>query len=138
MNRFAITVIFTWFALGLTSGGAEEPSPLTRTRTTLEEWVETRQLISRTRSDWQTDKEMLEQTVLLHERELKSIEEQMSKVSTNSTQVDKELAQAEASLKSSSAGLDRSKQFAAEFETRIAKVVPQLPAPLQDILKPLL
>ena len=82
-------------SLALASRGADGSSSLARTRTTLEQWVETRQLISKTRSDWQTDKETLEQTLQLYERELKSIEEQMSKVSTNNTQVDKERALAE-------------------------------------------
>jgi septal ring factor EnvC (AmiA/AmiB activator) len=120
------------------SGAAENSSTLTQTRTTLEQWVETRQLISKTRSDWQTDKESLEQTVQLYERELKSIEEQMSKVSTNNTQVDKERGQAEASLKTSNEGLDRAREFATVFEGKVAKVVPQLPEPLQEILKPML
>jgi septal ring factor EnvC (AmiA/AmiB activator) len=124
--------------LALNCFAAEEASPLARTRTTLEQWVETRQLISRTGSDWQTDKETLEQTIQLYERELKSIEEQMAKVSTNSTQVDKERAQAEAQLKSSNESLDRTRQFAADFEGKVTRFVPQLPAPLQEALKPLL
>ena len=136
MNRYV--VLFALLAFAFASRGAEDSPALTRTRTTLEQWVETRQLISRTRNDWQTDKETLDQTVQLYERELKSIEDQTSKVSTNSAQVDKERTQAEASLKSSNDGLDRAKQFATDFEARIGKVVPQLPAPLQDILKPLL
>jgi hypothetical protein len=136
MNHYPF--IFALLTLAFTACGAEDASPLARTRTTLEQWVETRQLISKTRSDWQTDKETLEQTIQLYERELTSIEEQMSKVSTNSTQVDKERAQAEAQLKSSNESLDRSKQFAAGFEAKVAGLVPQLPAPLQEILKPLL
>jgi len=136
MNRclLFVSVVLAAFA----SGAAEELSPLARTRTTLEQWVETRQLISKTRSDWQTDKETLEQTIQLYDRELKSIEEQMSRVSTNSTQVDKERTQAEASLKLSNEGLDRARQFVVDFEGKVAKVVPQLPVPLQEILKPML
>jgi hypothetical protein len=136
MNRYTLALVLMSFAFA--SRAAEEASPLARTRSTLEQWVETRQLISKTRSDWQTDKETLEQTIQLYERELKTIEEQMSKVSTNSTQVDNERAQAEALLKSSTDSLDRSREFAAGFEGRITKLVPQLPVPLQDILKPLL
>lgn len=118
--------------------GATESSSLARTRTTLEQWVETRRLISQTRSDWQTDKETMEQTVQLFDRELKQVEEQMSKLSTNSTQVDKERREAEALLKSSDEALDRAKQFAAGFEAQLATIVPRLPVPLQEILKPLL
>jgi septal ring factor EnvC (AmiA/AmiB activator) len=136
MNRCILLTISLFLAL--TCKAADEASPLNRARSSLEQWVETRQLISKTRSDWQTDKESLEQTVQLYERELKSIEEQMSKVSTNDTQVDKERGQAEASLKTSNEGLDRAREFAATFEGKVSKVVPQLPAPLQETLKPLL
>lgn len=108
---------------------------LTESRSTLEKWVETRQLISKTRSDWQADKDTLEQTIALYERELKSLDDQMSKVSTNNTQAAKEMAEAEASKKSSNEARERAAQFATDFESRLKQVVPQLPAPLQDIVK---
>jgi hypothetical protein len=108
---------------------------LTGARSTIEKWVETRQLISKTRSDWQADKDTLEQTIALYERELKSIDEQMSKVSTNNTQVTKEMAEAKGLKESSTASLDRAKEFATKFEARLKEAVRQLPAPLQDIVK---
>jgi len=111
---------------------------LEQTRSSLEKWVETRQLISKTRADWQSDKEMLEQNIQLFERELKAVDEGMSKVGASNSQVDKERGESEAALKASNQTLDQAKAFAATFEARLAKVVPQLPAPLQDILKPLL
>ena len=128
--RLAFLVVLAAYV----SAGAE--NPLTETRSTLDKWVETRQLISKTRSDWQSDKEMLEQSVQLYERELKSIEEQMGKLNTNNTQAEKERAQAESSLKSSNEALERARQFAIGFEEKLSKLVPQLPAPLQELLKP--
>jgi Protein of unknown function (DUF3450) len=122
--------------IGAVSVRAE--TPLNETRSTLEKWVETRQLISKTRTDWQSDKEMLEQTGQLLERELKLVGEQLAKLDTNSTQVGKERAQAETSLKSSNESLEQAKQFAAGFETKLAKLALQLPLPLQEILKPML
>ena len=44
-----------------------EADKLSETRSTLERWVETKQLISKTRSDWQTDKETIEQTHAAHD-----------------------------------------------------------------------
>jgi Protein of unknown function (DUF3450) len=108
------------------------------TRSVLENWVQTRQLISKTRADWLTDKETIEQTLQLFERELAAVGEQMMKLSTNNTQIDKEREQAESLLKVSNESLDLAKQFAATFEGKLARFVPQLPAPLQEILKPLL
>jgi hypothetical protein len=117
---------------------AQAESTVTETRSTLEKWVETKQLISKTKSDWQTDKETIEQTLQLYDRELKIVQEQMSKVSTNNTQVEKERVQAGELLNVSNESLDRAKQFAQSFEVKVTKLVPRLPVPLQELLKPML
>lgn len=122
-------------AISLNALNAFAEDALTESRSTIEKWVETRQLISKTRSDWQTDKDTLDQTIALYERELKSLDEQLSKVSTNNTQVAKEMADAEALKKSSNEARDRAGQFATEFEGKLKKAVSQLPSPLQDIVK---
>jgi hypothetical protein len=95
-------------------------------------------LISKAKSDWQTDKETLQQTTQLFERELKAVEEQMGKLSTNSVQVEKERTEAEGLKNASNASLERTKQFAAEFEKKIKEASGQMPAPLQETMKPLL
>jgi hypothetical protein len=121
--------------------GIAEPARtggLAETRSTLEKWVETKQLISKARSDWQADIETIQQTIQLFERELKSVEDQMSKVSTNSVQVDRERTEAEALQKASKESLEHAREFVSGFEAEIKRVVPRLPLPLQDILKPLL
>lgn len=123
-----------WFP----AAGAEPENKLSATRGALEKWVETRQLVSKTRSDWQTDKETIDQTIALFDRELKAVEEQMVKVTTNSNQADKERAQTEAAIKAANDSLEPTQKFAADFEAQLLKLVPQLPQPLQDILKPLL
>lgn len=136
-----MNVIFMRAILLLTlvlTGTVKAEIPLTETRSTLEKWVETRQLISKARNDWRTDKETIEQTIQLYERELKSIDEQMSKVSTNNTQIDKERSEAEAQKKIANASLDRAREFVAGFEAQVKKLSPQLPAPLQEILTLLL
>ena len=124
-------------ALASSSTRAAE-SPVNEARATLEKWVETRQLISKTKSDWQADKESLEQTIALYERELKGIDEQMAKVSTNNTQVEKEMQEATALQKQSNEALNQVRQFATGFEAQVRKFAPQLPGPLQDIFKPML
>jgi septal ring factor EnvC (AmiA/AmiB activator) len=108
---------------------------LADTRSTLEKWVETRQLISQTRADWQADKESLEQTIALYERELKAIDEQMAKVSTNNTQVTKEMAEAEALRRSSGEANDAARIFAGKFEAKLQHLAPKLPTPLQQMIK---
>ena len=118
--------------------GADSDTKLATARTSLENWVQTRQLISKTRGDWQADKETLQQTTLMLERELKGVEDKFSKLSTNNVLAEKERAEAEASIKASNEGLAPAQQFAAEFEGKIRALVPRLPDPLKDILKPML
>ncbi len=136
MNRSIFIVVAVM--LGYFSVKAVEPvaSPLTQTRSTLEQWVQTKQLISKTRSDWQSDKESIEQTIALYERELKSVEDQMSKVSTNSLQVTKEMLEATTLQKLSNETLEVGRSFAAGLESKVKAFLPKLPLPLQDILKP--
>ncbi|MCU0770628.1 MAG: DUF3450 domain-containing protein [Verrucomicrobia bacterium] len=107
-------------------------------RTTVEQWVQTRQLISRSQADWQGEKDMLDQTIALYERELGAIGEQMTKVSTNNTQVAAEMADAGALKESSIEAVNRVRTFATEFEARLKAAAPQLPAPLQESIKPLM
>ena len=86
--RATLLVGFIW-AFSVNAQG-----PLNETRSTLEKWVEARQLTSKAKSDWQSDKELLEQTSHLFERELASVEEQMIRLGTNSSQVEKERVEA--------------------------------------------
>lgn len=122
----------------LSARAAEPANKLSETRAALEKWVETRQLISKTRADWQSDKETLQQTSVMLERELKAVEDQFTKLSTNNVQAEKERLEAEALIKTSNEGLAPAQEFAVEFEGRIHTLLPRLPEPLKDILKPLL
>ena len=121
--------------MALLGGSACAGTLLGDARSSLEKWLETRQIISKTLSDWQSDKEIMEQTIALYQRDLKSIDEQISKISTNNTQVEKERLEGEALQKTSNDALNRAKEFAAGFEAQVQKLVTQMPAPLQDILR---
>jgi hypothetical protein len=113
-------------------------SPYKEARSSLEKWVETRQLISKTEAEWVSDKETLQQTVQLFERELASLNEQISKFSTNNSQVARERAEADALKSSSETALNVMREFAAGLEANLKLLAPRLPLPLQEILKPLL
>lgn len=129
--HFAIAVLFT-----LTCAG--ESLSLTQTRTTLEQWVETRQLISKTKADWQSDKETLEQTALLFERELQSIAEQLGKVSTNSVQVDRERDEALGRQSELTAAAEKAKTLVTQLEARVQSLAAGFPPPLAEKVQPLL
>ncbi len=106
-------------------------------RDVLGQWVQTRQLISRTEVEWGAEKEMLEQTRALFERELASVRAQLGRVSTNSTVADREREVADAELKRMTSGLDRAREVVARLEGEVKTLLPLLPAPLRANVQPL-
>ncbi|MCC7376583.1 MAG: DUF3450 family protein [Verrucomicrobiales bacterium] len=135
--RFRFAPLLCALALVPPMGRAADGT-LAPLRVGIEQWVQTRQLISRTRSDWDSEKEMLLQTKALYERELSGIDDQMSKVSTNSAQVDRDRAVLEAELKDANATLDHAKALVAGLESKAVALAARMPDPLKEILQPLL
>lgn len=109
---------------------------VTAARETLAQWVQTRQLISKTRTDWESDREMLGQTKALFERELAAVAEQMGKFSTNSTVADAERRKAEGELAQHAESLDKSNALVAELEAEVRGLLPLLPPPLKATAQP--
>lgn len=116
---------------------AADPS-LNSTRETVAQWVQTQQLISKTRSDWEADRELLQQSKALFERELKAGQDEMGKQSTNSSVADAERLKAETELKRSNEALERAKVAAASLETEVKSLLPLLPAAVLSTAQPLL
>ena len=126
----------TLCAVSIVAARAE--NPVEQSRQVLAKWVETRQLVSKTEAQWLAEKETLEQTIQLYEREAASLLEQTSKYSTNNTEVARERAEAEEIKRVSSEALITAASTAAELEAKVKAIVPQLPVPLQETVKPLL
>jgi hypothetical protein len=114
---------------------ADETAPLAEARETVAQWVQTRQLISGTKSGWESDRETLEQTKALFERELAQVREKFSKVSTHSSVADQERETAESRLKRHVDALEDGAALAAQLEDKVRSVLPLLPAPLLATLK---
>lgn len=136
MNRY-LTVIFV-LQLGAVSRVVASPDALVETRNTVTQWVQTRQLISQTRADWAADKDTLEQTLRLFERELQSLTKQMDKESTDRTQVDKEREEALAQQQELNAALEQLTETAGRLEKRVVSLSATFPPPLMEKVQPLL
>lgn len=133
--KCTISVVVVLILTGFVASAAEAGSTtLAQTRSTLEQWVQTRQLISKTRSDWDADKETIAQTTALYERELKAIADQMSKVSTNNVQVEKERTTAQTKLTELDAAIEKVQSLVAGLEKRVQELAPSFPSPLADKL----
>jgi len=136
LRRFQGWLTLPWLLGAL--GAAAADNPVTATRDTLQQWVQTRQLISRTQAEWESERELLGQTQALFERELKAVAEQLGKISTNNSVADQERLKAEADLKKSQEVLEAARQLAARLEGEVRKLLPQLPQPLLLTAKPMI
>lgn len=111
---------------------------MTATRTVLEQWVQTHQLLARTRVDWARDKDLLERTRALLQRELQGLEEQATRLETNQRTMAGERAAAEAQDTLFRAALDGVRGPLAQVEMRIRALEPVFPPALRTTVQPLL
>src|SRR5262245_14500975 len=86
-------------------------------RSAVEQWVQAQQVISKTKADWQAEKELLLQTKALFERELKAIEEQSARTTSTNSVAEAERAEADAELARLNQGLTKATALVAELET---------------------
>ena len=107
-------------------------------RAKMEKWVETRQLISRERSDWEADRETLRATRDLLKQQKSALESSIQELETASSQDDEERR----TLLLRRAELQESRPVVAErvraMELEARDLAGRLPAPLVRKLEPLL
>lgn len=103
---------------------------LSTARDTVGQWVQTQQLISKTRTEWEADREMLQQSKALFERELKSVQEEMAKQSTNSSVANTERLKLDGELKRSNEAIEAARAQISTLETELKALIPLLPAPV--------
>ncbi len=128
-NRWR-SVVVALGSLGLTSWMSLGADTLAAARESVTQWVQTQQLISRTRADWESDREMLQQSKALLERELAVVRDEMAKQNTNSGAADIERRKAEAELKRSNEALEQARTVLGALEGRIKELLPLLPMPV--------
>lgn len=123
--------------LGVSAIAAAEVG-LDAVRSPLEQWVQTRQVIARTRADWTRDQEALARTTALYERELASVREQAARFTTNSAFLVEQRAAAAAELTRYQNALDTARSRVGDLELRIKHLAPVFPDVLLATVQPLL
>lgn len=130
----AVATVPSLFAQSGTAGTANTDEA----RDVLEQWVETRQIISQERSDWKTEKAILTDTVDLLSSELERLDTEIAELETSATAADEEREQLTARRDALSAGSDAVLDNIGELETQIKMIVAKLPDPLTDKIQPLI
>ncbi|MCS7090648.1 MAG: DUF3450 family protein [Verrucomicrobiota bacterium] len=136
-------VSWAWLQAGLlawASAGvaAERPADAPASATWIEQWVQTRQMISKVRADWQAEAEILRQTRSMLEGELAALQTALSQVQTQSAVVAAERALAEAQRKELDLALETLRSYLPAVEERLRRFTPSFPEPLRKTVQPLL
>ena len=133
-----IAISLQAFALTSALSTASAESTADGFRAKMEKWVETRTLLSKERSDWAVDKEILRSTRDLLKRERDALRTEVEELEASHTGAEQErndllLRRGDYQRLSTSLGGEL-----ANLERQVLALVPQLPAPLQKRLEPLL
>lgn len=141
--RFPIAVraVLAALAVVLVSDGASAQDGVNGVdefRARMEKWVEARKLISEEKSDWEVDRESLEATRDLLRQQKESLTASVAELEESSTAADEERRE----LLLQRGELQRARGVLADrirsMEEEVLAIAPQLPAPLQEKLEPLL
>lgn len=131
-----------WFALGMAWAGGlalgQTPlRPLDDARQALDQWVQTRQLISTTQTEWVAEEEVLRASVTMFEQELADLATRRSDLGAGGVQVAQEQEALEAEKAELEAVREVAREAAARLERRLPKLLAQLPEVLVERLAPL-
>ncbi|MCS7049088.1 MAG: DUF3450 domain-containing protein [Verrucomicrobiae bacterium] len=128
-----------WWMVGVFSFAAvtaqAEQSVLTDTRTALSKWIETRQIISKERQQWQFEKQMLTERAELLEREIDSLQQRIAEAQTSIGEADKKRGELLAENDALKQHGQQLQELATRLEGRLGELLPRLPPPLTERIK---
>jgi uncharacterized coiled-coil DUF342 family protein len=108
------------------------------TRETLTKWVETKQLISKEKSDWASGKDILEDRVRLAQAETTTVRDKLKEISVAVAEAQKKRDELAAQTDKLKATAEKSKAMVIAAEKKLRPLLPQLPEPLREKLKPII
>jgi septal ring factor EnvC (AmiA/AmiB activator) len=127
-----------WASAGLSrSAGQSEGPDIDGARTALEQWVQTRQQISKTKQDWRVQKEMLDERINLVQSEITSVRKKIKKIEQNIAETDQERQAKLAENRKFKEATSALEQRVTQLEARTRKMLQRMPPPLRESVKPL-
>jgi hypothetical protein len=118
-------------------GSGEAGRPVESARATLARWMETQQIISKEKKDWQIGKEVLEQRISLIENEIAALEAKVAEARSGIGEADtkrQELLKENDALKEASSALE---SVIGRLEGKARRMVASLPDPIRERVQPL-
>jgi len=118
-------------------GGGAISADVGGVRTILEQWVETRRLISREKHDWEVGNEVLRDRIDIVRRDVGSVRARIAEAEASIAQADeagRELIERCERLRASSSALA---EGVARLEARVGRLLKHLPEPARERVRPL-
>lgn len=139
-NHFMKTKLLLGLALGVCAATLHlhaQPD-VESTRNVLDQWVQTKQITSKEKSDWRLEQSILADTLKLLSSELQRLDTSLEELKSSATAADEDRSQLTAkkeAIAEASAVVEGSIN---ELETKMKRVVQTLPTPLVEKIKPLI
>ncbi|MDP0495976.1 MAG: DUF3450 family protein [Verrucomicrobiota bacterium JB024] len=131
-------LIITTLCLAAAPLFGQEDSPVKATKSKLDKWVETQQLISEEKNDWTAEQASLADTKELLQKQLEALNEKINELEDTATQADSErndlLLERAAYMRANKSLAD----VVTGLEQRLVAQTAYYPQPLLDIVEPLL
>jgi chromosome segregation ATPase len=104
----------------------------------LDKWVETQQIISEEKADWRTERSILSDTVTLLSNEIERLDKALEDLEASATAADEDRSELAAEKETLAEAVSVVETNIAGLENQLKRVLPALPAPLVDTIKPLI
>lgn len=109
-----------------------------KTRNVLNQWVETKQILSEEKSDWRLEKSILTDTETLLQSELDRLNQAISDLEESATAADAERTALAEEKEQQTAAAAVVKSNIGALESKVKAIIPTLPEPLVEKIKPLI
>lgn len=137
-NRIKVILVAVTIALLPLGAVAQTNSEkIETTRENIRQWVETKQLISKTRTDWREQKAILENSIKMLEIEIAELDTALDGIETESSASEdkrRELGEREEELSAASEVVE---EALSSLEASIHAIYPSLAKPLQERISPI-
>ncbi|CAA6679622.1 MULTISPECIES: DUF3450 family protein, partial [unclassified Lentimonas] len=134
------TKLLLGIALGITAATfpLNAQTDLESTRDVLDQWVQTRQITSKEKSDWRLEQAILTDTQKLLSSELTRLDTSLEELNSSATAADEDRAELTATKEAIAEASAVVEGSIIDLETQIKAIVKTMPAPLVDKIKPLI
>jgi archaellum component FlaC len=132
------TKFISAFAVAVWALPATGEDSIQKTRSVLNQWVETKQILSEEKSDWRLEKSILQDTQVLLSKELTRMNEAIDDLEASATAADADRAALTVEKDKQTAAAAVVKSNIGALETKVKTIIKTLPEPLVDKIKPLI